>query len=976
MLKWLRLLTLLLLAATALAASAPVEGEDPAVDSGDNAAPPPPYDCTGPSSTGDSFIDYDHLVHCNPLLQGSPVLGKTALVLCLVLLLYLLSSTADEFFCPVLQAIVEKYRIPAHVAGVTFLSFGNGSPDVFSNIAAFATPTPSIGVTAILGGGLLVTTVITACVGLVSDGQEQLIPRTFLRDVVFYFIAVLYLGLVFFDGKVGLLEAVGFLCIYFVYVLVVFSDKQLAACCVPSKASVEDSIYAVLDDDDDLEFWSSTASEKSTAGSPVSFPARTEQPQLQQQQKRRPYLKSQTIPVYDTFARSHIFSDSEQSEPSPRFLDRMLYRKSSVPTPRSKPHLCDDLGVIGRNEGQSLLEVTDVHLKRPSSMCVGSMQESLRRIRRQRRRRKTAWESLETSAHFGASARRWTRGYHALSDIDEVAPGLEGGREEMGMEMENEISNEEVTRKEEEATAQAAEEEQLAKEAIMAVSAFDRVKVQAKRWRRLLIRSGRCLYSAFDRFVWNPFEVLTVFIRRLTIPLVDEDTWDKNLVVVCPPFAMLVFGVSVFSFSIEDPVFLMTVVVVGGMFSAIIEYSASPLAPPEGWMLAPFIYVAFVMSVIWIMNIANEVLAVLETLGELFGISSSVLGVLAWGNSIGDLVSNMAIARDGFPTMAFAGCFAGPMFNLLIGIGLSLTIAILSRGPIFLGEPTPLVYLGFGYLLLSLLLNIGMASCDVVFLIAQIYCCRNSSIAINPATANLIYCYGDILSPDMPFNPSMLRFGRTISFLWRCSWLRLCNTGLCLSERLPIKNCHYRKEVEAITTGNTLATTGSTHQSKGVRLATMTDKASGRLKLFVDKVYCDQSSEAISASYSPSRALLGLPQLKRGLAVMTGAQSCPTMEIMYDQDKQINISTIADTLQCVKDTVEKWNFINPTADAHPFHWPLVHVQCGDTVDTIRTNELMDVSGTRAADTITQVCYVACTLGDYLIDHSTRESRVL
>lgn len=78
---------------------------------------------------------------------------------------------------------------------------------------------------------LVVVAVITACVGLVSDGQEQLIPRTFLRDVVFYFIAVLYLGLVFYDGRVGLLEAVGFLCIYFVYVLVVFSDKYLAKWC-------------------------------------------------------------------------------------------------------------------------------------------------------------------------------------------------------------------------------------------------------------------------------------------------------------------------------------------------------------------------------------------------------------------------------------------------------------------------------------------------------------------------------------------------------------------------------------------------------------------------------------------------------------------------------------------------------------------------------------------------------------------------
>jgi sodium/potassium/calcium exchanger 6 len=56
------------------------------------------------------------------------------------------------------QVIVEKYRIPPDIAGVTFLSFGNGSPDVFSNIAAFSLSSPNIGVTSILGGGLLVTT--------------------------------------------------------------------------------------------------------------------------------------------------------------------------------------------------------------------------------------------------------------------------------------------------------------------------------------------------------------------------------------------------------------------------------------------------------------------------------------------------------------------------------------------------------------------------------------------------------------------------------------------------------------------------------------------------------------------------------------------------------------------------------------------------------------------------------------------------
>ncbi|RLN50191.1 hypothetical protein BBJ29_000493 [Phytophthora kernoviae] len=554
MTKWSRLLMLLVLLAVVTLTVGDTTGEDDSV----NSDTPAVYDCEGPSSNADSFIDYDHLVHCAPLLQNSPVLGKAVLVAILLLLLYLLSSTADEFFCPVLQAIVEKYRIPPHVAGVTFLSFGNGSPDVFSNIAAFATPTPSIGVASILGGGLLVTTVITACVGLVSVGHEQLIPRTFLRDVVFYFVAVLYLGLVFFDGKVELYEAIGFLCLYFVYVVVVFMDKYLAGWCFSTKVYVDDSRYTVVDDSDDLHYWSSsTASEKN-------------------------------------------FTDSG---------------------------------------------------------------------------------SLEAEVEAG------------VETADEVA-----------------------MRKEAEAQARAdeAEDARLALEASMAVSCRDRTKVQAKRWMRWAIHISQRIYWAFERFIWNPFEVLTIFVRRLTIPLVDEDTWDKNLAVVCPPFAMLLFGVSTFSFSIEDPAFLVTVAVVGGIFSAIIEYNTSPQVPPEGWKLAPFICLAFAMSVIWIMNIANEVLVVLETLGELFGISSSVLGVsvLAWGNSIGDLVSNMAIARDGFPTMAFAGCFAGPMFNLLIGIGLSLTIAIISRGPLTMENPSPLVYLGFGYLLLSLLLNIGLASYD------------------------------------------------------------------------------------------------------------------------------------------------------------------------------------------------------------------------------------------------------------------------
>ena len=47
------------------------------------------------------------------------------------------------------------------------------------------------------------------------------------------------------------------------------------------------------------------------------------------------------------------------------------------------------------------------------------------------------------------------------------------------------------------------------------------------------------------------------------------------------------------------------------------------------------------------------------------------LTVLAWGNSIGDYMANTSIAKKGFAEMALTGCFAAPLFNNVLGLGLS-----------------------------------------------------------------------------------------------------------------------------------------------------------------------------------------------------------------------------------------------------------------------------------------------------------------
>ena len=86
-----------------------------------------------------------------------------------------------------------------------------------------------------------------------------------------------------------------------------------------------------------------------------------------------------------------------------------------------------------------------------------------------------------------------------------------------------------------------------------------------------------------------------------------------------------------------------------------------------------FCFLGFVVSVAWISTIANEVVGVLKAFGVILGISDAILGltIFAVGNSLGDLVADITVARLGYPVMALSACFGGPMLNILLGIGLS-----------------------------------------------------------------------------------------------------------------------------------------------------------------------------------------------------------------------------------------------------------------------------------------------------------------
>lgn len=115
------------------------------------------------------------------------------------------------------------------MAAVTLLALGNGAPDVFASVAAVRTGQYRTGFGAILSAGTFVSAFVVGFVAIYA-APFSLNPAPFVRDVLFYLTAALFLFYVYLSAEIYLWQAVGFVGFYLFFVgLVFWMDLGLGA---------------------------------------------------------------------------------------------------------------------------------------------------------------------------------------------------------------------------------------------------------------------------------------------------------------------------------------------------------------------------------------------------------------------------------------------------------------------------------------------------------------------------------------------------------------------------------------------------------------------------------------------------------------------------------------------------------------------------------------------------------------------------
>lgn len=165
--------------------------------------------------------------------------------------------------------------------------------------------------------------------------------------------------------------------------------------------------------------------------------------------------------------------------------------------------------------------------------------------------------------------------------------------------------------------------------------------------------------------------------------MAEEEKWDKVRAAILPITMVITF---LYSFGLLQGegampyVYIGTLAMIpGAAFSVYLWFCTKKTQAPRN-ILTFYAFMAFLMAVAWINWTSNCVVDLIVIFGFITGLPQALLSltVLAWGNSLGDMSADTAMTKKGFGEMGVTATMAGPIFNILMGQGLSSVVTLLT----------------------------------------------------------------------------------------------------------------------------------------------------------------------------------------------------------------------------------------------------------------------------------------------------------
>ncbi|KAJ3551558.1 hypothetical protein NM688_g4631 [Phlebia brevispora] len=615
-----------------------------------------------------------------------------------VWLLFLFSTlgiSAADFFCPNLGTLSRILGLDENVAGVTFLAFGNGSPDVFATFSAMRTHSGGLAIGELLGAATFVTSCVVGSMCIIKPFKVDRVP--FLRDVGFFTVAIILLLIVLWDSKLEAWESVGLVGLYLFYVSIVVVGswwerrkermRRLEEL-IRDEFREESALEVPYINEPYLDEPSpAPAAANYVRGRTVSTPNPQRQ-SLHLQLPARPHTRSASPNSSHLFPTSHPLSPSPHANHMPSFsLIALILPSFRRPSSSSRAHtpisftdggemrdpwdaalaVGQSLPLEQRSPRHSVSEMENGRLLAPPDMETGNM--PIPTISHTPASPSVASTDMSAVPYIPPTRRQ--RFFRTLSVIWHVLfPTLHNFRSKSFLGM---IA----------AIFAAPAVILLTLTLPVVVTDHDNDNDHTEKLDGFSIDEFNASRGDVGRLVEFEEEGVGRERRLVAEDVIDEDEdaavhelkFNKWLMAVQCTAGPL-FCVSIlFAGSEQEPWLLLAAGVAGAAVGILVAVFSQKGEHPTARLAR--CTMGFIVAIVWIMAIADEVVEVLQTFALIFGLSDAIIGltIFAVGNSLADLVANMSVAVFA-PIMGFSACFGGPMLNILLGIGISGTYII------------------------------------------------------------------------------------------------------------------------------------------------------------------------------------------------------------------------------------------------------------------------------------------------------------